>query len=48
MLKENFVETIAASINKHWDVSCFSDLNGETITYGELAHRIFKIHYIIA
>ncbi|MCK9996811.1 MAG: AMP-binding protein [Candidatus Krumholzibacteria bacterium] len=48
MLKENFVDTIGASINKHWDVSCFSDLNGETITYGELAHRIFRIHYIIA
>ena len=48
MLQENFVETIAASINKHWDVPCFSDLDGETITYGELAHRIFKIHYIIA
>jgi len=48
MLKENFVETIAASINKHWDVPCFSDLDGETITYGELAHRVFKIHYIIA
>ena len=48
MLKENFVETMAASINKNWDVPCFSDLNGETITYNELAHRIFKIHYIIA
>ena len=48
MLKENFVETIANSINKHWDVPCFSDLDGETITYGELAHRIFKLHYIIA
>jgi len=48
MLKENFVETIATSINKHWDVPCFSDLEGETINYGELAHRIFKIHYIIA
>jgi long-chain acyl-CoA synthetase len=48
MLQENFVETIAGSINKHWDVPCFSDLEGETITYGELAHRIFKLHYIIA
>ena len=48
MLQENFVDTIAASLNKHWDVPCFSDLDGETITYGELAHRIFKIHYIIA
>ncbi len=48
MLQENFIETISASINKHWDVPCFSDLDGETITYGELAHRILRIHYIIA
>ena len=48
MLQENFVETIAGSINKHWDVPCFSDLDGETITYGELAHRIFRLHYVIA
>ena len=48
MLQENFVETIAGSINKHWDVSCFSDLDGGTITYGELADRIFRLHYIIA
>jgi long-chain acyl-CoA synthetase len=48
MLQENFVETIASSINKHWDVPCFSDLEGETITYGELAHRLFRLHYIIA
>jgi long-chain acyl-CoA synthetase len=48
MLKENFVATIAGSINKHWDVPCFSDLDGETITYGELARRIFRLHYIIA
>ena len=48
MLQENFVETISGSINKHWDVPCFSDLDGETITYGELADRIFELHYIIA
>ncbi len=48
MLQENFVETIAGSINKHWDVPCFSDLDGETITYGEVAHRVFRLHYIIA
>ena len=48
MLQENFIETISTSINKHWDVPCFSDLDGESITYGELAHRILRIHYIIA
>jgi len=48
MLKENFVETISGSINKHWDVPCFSDLEGDTLTYGEVAQRIFLLHYIIA
>lgn len=48
MLQENFIETVSASLNKHWDVPCFSNLDGETLTYGEVAKRVFRIHYIIA
>ncbi len=48
MIKENFIDAIAESIRNHWDVSCFSDLDGETITYGDLANRIFKLHYVFA
>jgi long-chain acyl-CoA synthetase len=48
MIQENFIATIAGSISKHWDVPCFSDLDGDTLTYGELAEQIYRIHYIIA
>jgi long-chain acyl-CoA synthetase len=48
MIKENFVEAVAESLRNHWDVSCFSDLDGETITYGDLANRIFKLHHVFA
>jgi long-chain acyl-CoA synthetase len=47
MLKENFVQTIAGALRRHWDVPCFSDEDGgETLTYGDVAHRIFKLHHI--
>ncbi|MBU8869594.1 MAG: AMP-binding protein [Gemmatimonadales bacterium] len=46
MLKENFVQTIGTSIRDYWDVPCFSDLGRSAISYGELAHRIFKLHHI--
>ena len=46
MLKENFVQTIAASMRDFWDVPCFSDLGKPAITYGDLAHRTFKLHHI--
>ncbi|MCP4573965.1 MAG: long-chain fatty acid--CoA ligase [bacterium] len=48
MLSQNFVETIAASLRDHWEVKCFSDLDGETLTYGEAAHRIYKLHNIFS
>ncbi len=46
MLDRNFVETITASLREHWDVKCFSDLDGGTLTYADAAHRIFKLHHI--
>jgi len=46
MLKENFVETIAGAIRDNWSVPCFSDLDGSTLTYGDLANRICKLHYL--
>ncbi len=46
MLKENFVATVAESINKFWDDKCYSNLDGDTLTYGELAHLILKLHHI--
>ena len=46
MLKENFVETIDTAINTHWDVPCFSNLNGSTLTYGEVGGAIYRLHHI--
>lgn len=39
MLAQNLVETFAAGIRRHWDVDCFSDLDGGTLTYGDLPGR---------
>ena len=48
MLAQNFVETVAASLRDHWDVPCFGDLDGPTLTYGDTANRILKLHWIFA
>ncbi len=45
MLKENFVATIGTAIETHWDVSCFSDLNGSTLTYGQVGAAINRLHH---
>jgi long-chain acyl-CoA synthetase len=47
MLKENFVQTVAAALRNHWEVPCFSDEGRDlTLTYGDVAHRIFKLHHM--
>ncbi len=46
MLKENFVVSIADSIGKHWDADCYSNLDGDTLTYGEVGQQILKLHHI--
>jgi len=48
MLAQNFVETIADTLRDHWDVACFSDLDGAALTYGDVANRIHKLHWIFA
>lgn len=46
MLTENFVETIGTAIKAHWDVSCFSNLDGTTLTYGEVGATIHRLHHL--
>lgn len=47
MLKENFVQTIAGALRRHWDVPCFSDEGSDrTLRYSDVAHRIFRLHHI--
>jgi long-chain acyl-CoA synthetase len=46
MLKENFVDTIGAAISTHWDVPCFSNLNGASLTYGAVGSAILRLHHL--
>ncbi len=46
MLQDNFVATLGKSLRDHWQVPCFSNLDADTITYGDTAHRIFRLHHI--
>ncbi len=47
MLKENFVQTLAGAMRRHWEVPCFSDEGrNETLTYGDVAQRVFQLHHL--
>jgi len=44
MLKENFIEYLEKAIQNTWDGNAFSDYNGKTMTYREVAGQILKFH----
>jgi long-chain acyl-CoA synthetase len=46
MLKENLVDLFAATIREFWDKPCYSDHEGATLQYGEVAARILMLHHI--
>ncbi|MCP4291482.1 MAG: long-chain fatty acid--CoA ligase [bacterium] len=46
MLKENFVATIEKALQTHWDVPCFSNLNGPSMSYGQVASSINRLHHL--
>jgi len=46
MLQENFIESVADSIRKHWDQDCYSNLSGGTLTYRGVGHGILRLHHI--
>jgi len=48
MLQENLVETLAASVRENWNRPVYSDWDGATIKYRDLANRIFQLHYVFA
>lgn len=41
---ESVVADLASSIRRNWDVPALSDLNGQAVTYGQLALHIAKMH----
>lgn len=45
MLKENYINLLQDSLKTHWDEPAMADyLSENTLTYGELAKRICRIH----
>jgi long-chain acyl-CoA synthetase len=43
-ISENFADGIGQSLRHNWDVPCFSDLGGGTLTYGDVARRVIRLH----
>jgi len=43
-ISENFVEGIGQSLRRHWDVPCFSNLDGATLTCRDVARLITRLH----
>lgn len=46
MLKENFVQTLEAAIIEHWAGPCFSDLDGQHLTYAEMGAGLHRLHML--
>jgi len=44
MIKENFIELLEKSIKENWNYKAFTDYNGKTFTYAEIAERIEFLH----
>jgi long-chain acyl-CoA synthetase len=43
---KSFLANIEDSLKKHWDSPALTDFNGETVTYGQVACKIAKLHII--
>ena len=48
MLNENLIESFTKAVRENWDLACYSDWKGGTLSYGEVAGRILQLHYIFA
>lgn len=46
MIKENLVDYIANSFNDNWGMPALSDYKGDALTYGEVAHKIARLHLL--
>jgi len=43
-MKSRLNAVLEQSIKEHWDLPCFSNFQGETFTYGQVAQQIAKYH----
>ena len=46
MQQANLIERIAESFRQNWDHKAFTDYEASSLTFGDTAHRIFRLHYI--
>jgi long-chain acyl-CoA synthetase len=46
MMQEKLVDQLGNSIRKNWGMPAMTNYNGESITYGEAAKRITRLHLI--
>ena len=46
-MNDSLISTIAASIRQNWDLEALSDFRGATLTYGELAACVARIHLFL-
>lgn len=46
MQSRNFVKTVSESIRHNWDVPAYSDYEGESYSYAEVAEKIVKFHIL--
>ncbi|HUW07379.1 MAG TPA: AMP-binding protein [Williamwhitmania sp.] len=44
MIKENLIQYFEESIHTNWDSNALADYKGSSITYGEVANRIARLH----
>ena len=46
MLKENLIDYIEKGIKENWDLKAFTNYGGSTLTYGQTASEVLKLHHI--
>ncbi len=46
MLNDNLIESFTACVREHWDDPAYSDWEGGTLKYADVAHRILQLHHI--
>jgi len=46
MLNQNFIKILSQSIRNNWAQKAFSDYQGDTYTYQEVAERITRLHFV--
>ena len=46
-MDNRFLDLIERSIKEHWDLPAFSDYNGHTFHFKDVARRIEKFHILL-